>query len=123
MVIYEPNSTSHTEKSIEDALDYGITLIDGKYTPTYGMIKEGTRLDHTNGHPGTGIPLNTTNFREQVTIKDFKNSIFEVPNAITKARVYIWLEGQDVDSLETHSKGTDLDVIINLEKDLAGYNV
>ena len=45
-----------------------------------------------------------------------------MPNAVTKARVYIWLEGQDLDSLESYSKGTDLDVIINFVKDLAGYN-
>ncbi len=122
-VIWEPYHTSHSEPSIEDAAVYGVTLIDGFYTPTYGMIREGKRLDHTNGHAGTGIPLITENFALQNTIKTFEQPIFQVPNAVTKARVYIWLEGQDLDSLESYSKGTDLDVIINFVKDLAGYEV
>lgn len=121
MVIYEPNSTVHSPESIETALDYGITLVDGVYIPTYGIIKEGKRLDHTNGHPGTGVPFDPEHFALQRVVTDFTEPIFQVPNAITKARVYIWLEGQDIDSLETYSKGTSLDVSINFIKDLAGY--
>ncbi|MDD4407003.1 MAG: hypothetical protein PHF30_03070 [Bacilli bacterium] len=123
MVIYEPNNSIHTLDSIEAAENYGIKLIDGTYIPTYGIIKEGKRLDHINGHSGTGVPLDSEHFAIQNTIKDFSQPIFQVPNAITKARVYIWLEGQDVDSLETYSKGTSLDIIINFVKDLAGYEV
>lgn len=123
MVIYEPNNNIHTLDSIEAAENYGITLIDGIYIPTYGIINEGKRLDHINGHSGTGVPLDFEHFAIQNTIKDFSQPIFQVPNAITKARVYIWLEGQDVDSLETYSKGTSLDIMINFIKDLAGYEV
>ncbi len=121
MVIYEPNSTVHSSESIEIAENYGIKLIDGQYIPTYAMIKEGDRLEHTNGHEGTEIPLDDEYFAYQHTITDFNAPIFQVPNAITKARVYIWVEGQDIDSLETLSKGTSLDVYINFVKDLAGY--
>lgn len=123
MVIYEPNSDSHSVESIETAENYGITLVDGLFIPTYGIIGQGKRLDHTNGHLGTGLPLQTDYFAFQNTVKDFSEPIFQVPNAITKARVYIWLEGQDIDSLETYSKGTKLDIIINFIKDLAGYEV
>ncbi len=120
-IIYEPNYLKHSEKSIETAENYGIKLKDGIFNPTYGIINEGTRLEHTNGHDGTGIPLDSKNFKFQDTIKDFKSVIFQVPNAITKARVYIWLEGQDIDSLETYSRGADLAVSVSLTKDLAGY--
>ncbi|MDD2504951.1 MAG: hypothetical protein PHF21_01610, partial [Bacilli bacterium] len=101
--------------------NYGIMMVDGIELPTYGIIGEGRRLEHTNGHFGTGIPLDTKNFATQNTIKDFSNPIFDVPNAITKARVYLWLEGQDIDSLETNSKGVDLIVNIDFVKDTAGY--
>ncbi len=45
----------------------------------------------------------------------------QVPHAITKARVYIWVEGQDIDSLETYSKGTVLELGINFVKDTMGF--
>lgn len=37
-------------------------------------------------------------------------------NAITKARVYIWIEGQDPDCQDTASTGKAFDVLINLSK-------
>lgn len=122
-LIFEPYSTDHTENSIETAKNYGIHLIDGAYTPTYAIIDEGEYLEHTNGHFGTGIPLITSHFAVQNTIteKDFNNYIYELPNGITKLRVYVWLEGQDIDSLETYSKGAAIEIAINFMKDLAGY--
>ena len=33
------------------------------------------------------------------------------------------VEGQDIDSIETHSEGTDLDLTINFIKDTQGYRV
>lgn len=121
MTIFEPNKTSHSELSIENASDLGINLVDGVYTPTYAVINPGTRLEHMNGH--AGIPLNTNNFALQRTISeaDFNSPIFSIPNGITKLRVYVWIEGQDVDSLETHSVGAPIFIAIGLEKDLAGY--
>lgn len=119
--IYEPNSISHTEASIIGAAQLGITLIDGIYAPTYAVKKEGERLILHNGHEGTGIPLDTQHFALQQTITDFDNPIYQIPNGITKVRIYVWLEGQDVDSLETSSIGADVYISIDLVKDLAGY--
>ncbi len=121
VTIYEPYSKTHSEFSIETALNYGIMMVDGIELPSYAIIEEGRRLEHTNGHLGTGIPLDIQHFAMQKTVKDFSQMLFEVPNAITKARVYIWLEGQDIDSLETNSKGVDLNVNIDFVKDTAGY--
>lgn len=121
MVIYEPNSTNHSAESIESAKTYNITLVDGEYIPTYAIIAEGRDLDHTNGHVGTGIPLDTEHFKEQITRKDFTKKVYEIPNGITKLRMYIWIEGQDIDSLETRSRGAAIYLAINLIKDLAGY--
>ena len=36
--------------------------------------------------------------------------------------MYLWVEGQDIDSLETDSEGAELYVDINFTKDTTGYN-
>lgn len=122
-IIYEPNYNLHSDLSISKAMEHGVSLVDGEYTPTYAVIKEGNFLKHTNGQIGSGIPLDTEHFSLQNTINelDFEKPIFQIPNAITKMRAYIWLEGQDIDSLEITSKGAPIYIAINFIKDLAGY--
>ena len=121
--IYEPFSKNHTAKSIEDAKEYGLTIEDGQFYPTYGVYNEGTFLDHKSGYMGGSTPLDTAHFalQETRTDEDLNKPLFKVPNGVVKVRVYIWLEGQDVDSLESHSKGAPIKLSIDLEKDLAGY--
>ena len=123
-IIYEPFSTSHTDKSIADAAGYGITMSNGQYIPTYGVYSEGTYLNHRSCYYSSGVAIDTNHFALQRTIKDsdLDDPIFQLPNGITKLRVYIWLEGQDVDSLETHSTGAPIDVVLDFIKDLAGYD-
>lgn len=122
-LIYEPNKLKHSTLSIEKAAELNVTLTDGVYDPTYSVIAKGSFLEHTNGHEGTGIPLDTEHFKLQDTITDteFGEPLFDIPNGITKVRVYVWIEGQDMDSLETSSKGAPVYVALNFEKDLAGY--
>ncbi len=123
-VIYEPNSLAHTSLSIERAMkDFNVSLIDGIYKKTYAIVDVGRELQYANGHPETGIALDTKHFREQITIKDedLSTHVYEIPNGITKVRVYVWIEGQDIDSLETNSEGAPLNLAIDFEKDLAGY--
>ena len=120
-LIYEPNSLDHSEKSINYARDFGIELVDGIYRNTYGVHREGIRLEHFNGQEGSGIPLDTRHFRLQETMTDFSEALFEIPNGITKLRAYVWVEGQDMDSIETLSDGAPLFIYVNFEKDQAGY--
>ena len=40
-IIYEPNSTSHTDLSIERATKYGLNLVNGRYYETYAFKKAG----------------------------------------------------------------------------------
>ena len=123
-VIWEPNSTSHTEESIENAKKYNITLVDGVYTPTYAITRAGGPLDHTGGHPGTGIPLDTNHFALQRTITDLNEQIYQMGNSIVKCRGYLWIEGQDIDSLEIENvKSATLEVLVSISKDLAGYEL
>lgn len=121
-VIYEPNSTLHSSESIDKAKDYGVTLADGVATPTYAVTNEGDFLEHMSGQEGPGVPLDTAHFALQNTITNFDNPIFKIPDGIMKLRVYVWIEGQDIDSLETSdSKGAAIYISMNFIKDLAGY--
>lgn len=120
-IIYEPNPTLHSSGSVERAKKYGVHLEDGKYTPTYGVKAEGDFLSLANGQAGSGVPLDTEHFALQKNVTNIKDPLFKIPNGVTKFRVYIWVEGQDVDSLETNSRGAKVYMTINLIKDLAGY--
>ena len=121
-IIFEPNSANHTDLSIERAKKFGVELVDGLRFPTYSYIKPGgpVYLDHAvSGSPN----LNEEYFglQETITEHDFNEPLFQIPDGITKVRVYLWIEGQDIDSLETNSTGTEVEISIDFIKDQAGY--
>lgn len=117
-IIYEPYSTNHTNLSISRVQKYGIHLLNGQYYPTYGMINSVKEVDFKDIIYGQ----DRENFDLQINRIDKSQSLFEIPDAITKVRVYVWIEGQDIDSLETKSNGADLSIRINFIKDTAGYD-
>ena len=119
--IWEPHSKEHSKASILKALKHNVRVVDGVYTPTYGVIAEGEMLEMASGQEGSGIPLDTEHFALQNTITDLSNRVFGLSTGITKVRVYIWVEGQDIDSIETQSQGANIEVSLNFYKDLAGY--
>lgn len=123
-IIYEPFSTNHTEMSINNAKKYNIDLVDGETFPTYANVKEVNNMSLFNTISGSST-LDHESFKLQKTIyeEDFNEPLFEIPDGYTKARIYVWIEGQDIDSIETHSEGTDLDLTINFIKDTQGYRV
>ena len=59
-MIYEPNSYSHSQASIERSLEKGIILLPETQVPTFGIHTAGNNLHISNGHIGTGIPLDRT---------------------------------------------------------------
>ena len=121
-IIYEPNSKFHTPLSIERAKKYGVELIDGDTFPTYAYIKEGGPIYVDNSISGSSkIDRNHFTVQETLTDDELNTPIFDIPNGITKARVYVWIEGQDIDSLETNSKGTEVEISIDFIKDTAGW--
>ena len=121
-IIFEPNSTAHTMLSRERAAKYDLDLRDGEQFPTFAMIKAGGPIYVEDNVSGSS-KLDYNYFALQKTIKedDFEEPLFTVPDGITKARVYLWIEGQDIDSLETDSTGADIYVDINFVKDTNGY--
>jgi len=121
-IIYEPNSANHTNLSIERAKKYGVELVDGVRFPTYSYIKAGGPIYVENSVSGSAN-LDPEYFRlqETMTEHDFDDPLFAIPDGITKVRVYLWIEGQDIDSLETDSTGTEVEISIDFVKDQAGY--
>lgn len=123
--IWEPNSNLHTDAAVAHARDnYGLTTTsDGAAAevPYYGIKQEiGTGIPLINTNNGT----DTTNFSlitpSYITDADTdgnlsaEENIFTLSAGITKARVYMWIEGQDVDCENTAS-GTDISFNLQLQ--------
>jgi len=121
-IIFEPNSTNHSDLSIERAKKFGINLKDGKEFPTYAYKRSGGPFEIADTISGS-VALNYDYFQLQETLTDdaFDKVLFSIPNGITKMRVYVWLEGQDIDSLETDSQGAEVSISISFIKDMQGY--
>ena len=122
-VIYEPNSYSHSQASIDRSLKKGIVLLPERQVPTFGIHTAGNNLHISNGHIGTGIPLDAEHFSLQVTHTNLNQPLLQLPDGITKVRLYVWVEGQDLDSLDTWSSGSRIRVNLDFYKDIAGYEI
>ena len=107
--VWEPNAGSHTEEAIANN-PYGGTITDGQQVTYYGVkaeidtpILRGTINDGTdNTHFGTVTNLVKTNTGAAETA-----NFLSIQAGITKVRVYMWVEGQDVDC-DNSASGTDI---------------
>lgn len=106
--IWEPNADIHT--------DYAKNMLGASgIMTTYGGIAEGVAVGMT--------AANTTNFKAVDTgLKTStqaqvypSGTIFSFLAGITKVRVYVWLEGQDVDNEDTASLGTGVGVMLKFK--------
>ena len=106
--IWEPNADIHT--------DYAKNMLGASVImTTYGGIAEGVAVGMT--------AANTTNFKAVDTgLKTStqaqvypSGTIFSFLAGITKVRVYVWLEGQDVDNEDTASLGTGVGVMLKFK--------
>jgi len=108
-IIIEPNYDVHTAAGVQNAQNvYGITGLD--LTGNAGLTYYGIKNNIT-----TGVALTDTSstYFSQVNpdirlAKSFfngteKRELFTLSAGITKVRVYIWIEGQDVDCEDTAS--------------------
>ena len=122
-IIFEPFITQHENMAIENAARYGIRVVDGEEFPTYANVNPVVKKPIKDTISGSDN-LDTENFKLQHTITedDFAEPLFTVPDGYTKARIYVWIEGQDIDSLETMSSGTNVDLSVNFVKDTLGYD-
>ena len=114
-VIWEPNAGSHTAEAVANNPYTGVDINEGDSeaaVPYYGVkaaiadpidikgINSGTDSDHFTLISGAG--LTTTNKGASETA-----SFFHIDEGITKVRVYMWVEGQDVDC-DNSASGTDI---------------
>ena len=136
VAIWEPNYNKHIAEVVtNDTRLGGNASSDFK---TFGLLNSGTgTLTGINGTAATDFMAETNTIRTDAKITSETPPVkltsaaaagegasaqpagtqLKLPgNAISKARVYIWLEGQDPDCIDTASTGKYLDFVLNLSK-------
>lgn len=119
--IWEPNYDVHTPSAIANARDvYGIATTEtgGSLIRYDGVINEITKDDNiilrsanSTSHPSLFKSVNV----DYSTVKDFTTNkeVFTLSSGITKMRIYMWIEGQDVDC-ENNASYDDVEFNIQL---------
>ncbi len=139
-VIWEPNDTAHNANAIKwynasckartgtdvtssESYDGPCgTVIDGEYYPTYVVASEVTSADNVDVYDGAeyngyirqdnllvAFPTLTDTMKLQ-SGTDRPKLMTLSPNSITKLRIYIYLEGQDIDNYDYASIGKKIAV-------------
>lgn len=112
--IWEPNYNVHTDAAIAHARDtYGLTVTNPSDTAVaYHGIKAAF-TDANNVLVGNASATNFPDYFEAVdpsykTIQGFSDylPIFSLTSGITKVRIYMWIEGQDIDCENNASGGS-----------------
>lgn len=101
--IWEPNADKHTSNAL------GLGASDGTPQAYTGAKAAGTNLTLNN----------PTYFSTVTTLQSNEGAVpsagvFTVSPGITKVRVYIWIEGQDIDCENSASLGSGIRVLLNL---------
>ncbi len=111
--IWEPNYDVHTASAVANARDvYGITTTEtgGALISYDGVINEITKDDNItlrNANSASHPSLFKTVNVDYSTVRNFANNreVFTLRSGITKMRIYMWIEGQDVDCENNASIG------------------
>lgn len=108
--IWEPNADIHTEYATNMSGATGVmAYMGGKAAATDPVAMTNTTNFET-------ITAGTHNLKTSTEATKFPaGTIFSFQPGITKVRVYIWLEGQDVDNEDTASLGTGVGVKLNFK--------
>ena len=110
--IWEPNYDTHTEYGISNARDvYGLNISNPSTPLSYdGVSKEINKNNNITTDKASAN--NYPNYFKKVNVKyytkngfDTNTEIFTLKAGITKIRVYMWVEGQDVDCENNASIG------------------
>ncbi len=113
VTIWEPNYDVHTPHGVTNARNiYGIetTTTNASILPYDGVV--GTVTSSSKVEIGDANATNYPNLFKRVNVDiytksayDKSNYLFDLQPGITKLRIYMWLEGQDVDSENKASQG------------------
>ena len=101
-VIWEPNADAHTNQAIYQNPTMNLDG-DGKIVQTYEGIsgREADEKEYEKATKANVTPTIRTNAGKGV---ETVQNVIELEAGVNKVRVYIWLEGQDVDCLNDVSK-------------------
>ncbi len=124
ILFYEPNYDVHTDNGLANgrnnyALPNTVTAANNQSPVAYWGVKsafayDSTAYDQQTGVNTTGTVLNShdTNKFAPVTIdilttstNNQRTAFAQLPIGVTKIRVYMWIEGQDIDCENTASGG------------------
>lgn len=120
-IIWEPNYDVHTAAGVANAKEiYGL---DTTTTGATQLSYQGIKAEFADTE---GITLKNTNTFSQYfqtvtptisTVKDFdtQQTLLNLKAGITKVRIYMWVEGQDVDC-ENNASGTDISFNVQITK-------
>ena len=118
--IWEPNYDVHTEHGIRNALNtYGITTTQTNasiipYDGVVGTVSSSSMIGlskaNSTDHPSLFKKVDVDIYTKSSNTQN--HELFYLNAGITKIRVYMWLEGQDVDSENKASHG---DIIYYLQ--------
>lgn len=117
--IWEPNSDVHTAAGVKAAYDtYRITTQEtgAAKIPYFGIKKAidvPVALKDTAGTDTDNFTAVTPSYSTLETMTDYNNA-FSLTKGVTKVRIYMWVEGQDVDCENTAS-GSDITFKLELK--------
>ena len=120
VLIYEPNYDVHTDTGLANGRNnYGITdrEASGNSDPCpYNGVKAEFQYDPENPTTKPGTPLGSTDENKfEAVVPDIKTTLnnsektefLTLQPGVTKIRVYMWIEGQDIDC-ENNASGGDV---------------
>lgn len=116
-IIWEPNYDVRTETGLKNAKEiYGIEIDSNNNLP---ITYKGINSQFENKVNITDISNSSYFTTISPTIKtmkkmEYSERLIDLSEGITKVRVYIWLEGQDVDMM-TNKSTSNIKININLE--------
>ena len=127
-IIWEPNTDTHSPLVVSQvAGEYGVILGNREedtennitpdtYTNYYGVKREISTavdlIDLVNGTDTTNAELVTPNIRTVASNTTYQQ-VFNLTTGVTKFRVYMWIEGQDIDC-ENNATGSDISFNVQL---------
>lgn len=107
--IWEPNDDVHTAAAVSAASSiYGQTTTTTGATPLsyYGVKAEIAKPVPLNSKDTASFAEVTPSIRTKAS-NDASNKVFDLKKGITKVRIYMWVDGQDVDC-ENNASGSDI---------------
>ena len=109
--IWEPNNDTHSAAAVQHAFStYGVTInqtdVQQAYDGIKAQINTGIQLKQANATANdTYFARVTPKISTTTTFAD-NQEMFTLQAGVTKVRIYIWIEGQDLDC-ENNASGSD----------------